>query len=213
MRRAFFGEWLEVPVYDIDGLPAGAEIEGPCILESDFTTVVLEDGDRAVIDRMGGVDMFIGMDIPQSAPDMASSDGAGDPITLAVIEHRLESIALEMTEVMLRTSMSQILNSSRDFSTAILNVDCQLVAQGEGIPVHISALPVAGAACETTFGNDIADGDLFILNDPYFGGQPPAGHNHHPAGIPPRTTAVLWGQPRPSQRRWRRDSRRVQPRG
>jgi N-methylhydantoinase B len=76
-----------------------------------------------------------------------------------------------MTEVMLRTSMSQILNSSRDFSTAILDADCQLVAQGEGIPVHISALPVAGAAVRDYFGDDISEGDLFILNDPYFGGS------------------------------------------
>ncbi len=170
-RRAFFGEWLEAPVYDMGRLPAGAEIDGPCILESDFTTVVLEDGDRAVVDQMGGVDMFIGMDSPQSAPGMTGSGGAGDPITLAVIEHRLESIALEMTEVMLRTSMSQILNSSRDFSTAILDADCQLVAQGEGIPVHISALPVAGAAVRDYFGDDISEGDLFILNDPYYGGS------------------------------------------
>ena len=170
-RRAFFGEWLEVPVYDIDGLPTGAEIDGPCILESDFTTVVLEDGDRAVVDQIGGVDMFVGMGSPQSGPEADSRDASGDPITLAVIEHRLESIALEMTEVMLRTSMSQILNSSRDFSTAILDADCQLVAQGEGIPVHISALPVAGTAVRDYFGNDISEGDLFILNDPYFGGS------------------------------------------
>ena len=71
----------------------------------------------------------------------------------------------------LRTSMSQILNSSRDFSTAILDAECQLVAQGEGIPVHISALPVAGAAVRDYFGEDVSDGDLFILNDPYFGGS------------------------------------------
>ena len=88
-----------------------------------------------------------------------------------MVEHRLESIAQEMTEAMLRTAMSQILNSSRDFSTAILDGDCQLVAQGEGIPVHISALPVAGAAVRDYFGDDIHDGDLFILNDPYFGGS------------------------------------------
>ena len=67
--------------------------------------------------------------------------------------------------------MSQILNSSRDFSTAILDNECQLVAQGEGIPVHISALPVAGAAVRDYFGNSMSDGDLFILNDPYFGGS------------------------------------------
>src|SRR2546422_11380476 len=77
----------------------------------------------------------------------------------------------EMAEVMLRTSMSQILNSSRDFSTAILDADCQLIAQGEGIPVHISALPPAGEAVRDYFGDDIAEGDLFVLNDPYFGGS------------------------------------------
>ena len=104
-----------------------------------------------------------------AADDSAGADA--DPITLAVVEHRLESIAQEMTEAMLRTAMSQILNSSRDFSTAILDGDCQLVAQGEGIPVHISALPVAGAAVRDYFGDDIHDGDLFILNDPYFGGS------------------------------------------
>ena len=72
-----------------------------------------------------------------------------------------------MAEVMLRTSMSQILNSSRDFSTAILDADCQLIAQGEGIPVHISALPPAGEAIRDYFGDDIVAGDLFVLNDPY----------------------------------------------
>ena len=112
-------------------------------------------------------------DVVQSSAtiDHPGVDDSQDPITLAVVEHRLESIAQEMTEAMLRTAMSQILNSSRDFSTAILDNECQLVAQGEGIPVHISALPVAGAAVRDYFGDSMSDGDLFILNDPYFGGS------------------------------------------
>ena len=72
---------------------------------------------------------------------------------------------------MLRTSLSQILNSTRDFSTAILDADCQLVSQGEGLPVHVSALPLAGDAVREYFGQEIAEGDLFALNDPYFGGS------------------------------------------
>ena len=67
--------------------------------------------------------------------------------------------------------MSQILNTSHDFSTAILDSESQLVAQGEGIPVHISALPIAGMAVREYFGENIADGDMFLLNDPYFGGS------------------------------------------
>ena len=171
-RRVYFGEWLDVPVYDIDTLSPGVEINGPAVLETDFTTVALDPGDRATMDRMGGIEMLVGADhLGAVATGAAGEGGRPDPITLAVIEHRLESIAREMTEVMLRTSMSQILNSSRDFSTAILDADCQLVAQGEGIPVHISALPVAGAAVRDYFEDDISDGDLFILNDPYFGGS------------------------------------------
>ena len=179
-RRVYLGEWREAPTYTADSLPAGAEIAGPAILESDFTTILVWPGDYATVDSMGGIELRVNLETLPAAQDAAadSADAGGqdssthdDPITLAVVEHRLESIAQEMTEAMLRTAMSQILNSSRDFSTAILDGDCQLVAQGEGIPVHISALPVAGAAVRDYFGEDMSEGDLFILNDPYFGGS------------------------------------------
>src|SRR3546814_18368258 len=65
---------------------------------------------------------------------------APDPITVSVIQHRLTGIVEEMGEAMLRTAFSQILNSSRDFSTAICGADAQLVAQAEHIPVHVGAL-------------------------------------------------------------------------
>ena len=179
-RRVFLGEWHEAPAYSIDTLPVGAEIHGPAVLESDFTTVMVWPGDTVSIDRMGGIQLRVAQATPDAPADAVQSsatidhpgvDDSQDPITLAVVEHRLESIAQEMTEAMLRTAMSQILNSSRDFSTAILDNECQLVAQGEGIPVHISALPVAGAAVRDYFGDSMSDGDLFILNDPYFGGS------------------------------------------
>ena len=170
-RRIYLHGWREAPTYAADGLPAGAEIAGPAIIESEFTTILVWPGDHATVDAMGGVDLAIDLSTAAVNADGNADTTEADPITLAVVEHRLESIAQEMTEAMLRTAMSQILNSSRDFSTAILDGDCQLVAQGEGIPVHISALPVAGAAVRDYFGDDIHDGDLFILNDPYFGGS------------------------------------------
>ena len=178
-RHVYLGEWKDIAVYDIDALPSGAVIRGPAVLESDFTTILVEPRDSAKIDPFGGVELQVSLDSMAKEDDQDKETAQphrelvkpADPITLAVVEHRLESIALEMTEVMLRTSMSQILNSSRDFSTAILDAECQLVAQGEGIPVHISALPTAGAAVRDYFGEDIAEGDLFVLNDPYFGGS------------------------------------------
>ncbi len=171
MRRVYLGEWREVPVYAIDELTPAVEVSGPALLESDFTTILVEPGDNARLSLLGGIELQVAQVSPDTFLDVERPVDRPDPVTLAVIEHRLESIALEMTEVMLRTSMSQILNSSRDFSTAILDADCQLVAQGEGIPVHISALPIAGAAVRDYFSEEISEGDLFILNDPYFGGS------------------------------------------
>jgi N-methylhydantoinase B len=45
-----------------------------------------------------------------------------DPIAASVVQHRLLAIVEEMGEAMLRTSYSQILNSSRDYSTAICDM-------------------------------------------------------------------------------------------
>ena len=96
---------------------------------------------------------------------------AVDPIVVSVIQHRLLAIVEEMGEAMLRTSYSQILNSSRDFSTAICDLDGRLIAQAEHVPIHVGALPFAAKAMTEFFGDDIHPGDVFLLNDPYHGGN------------------------------------------
>ena len=93
-----------------------------------------------------------------------------DPITVSVVSHRLTAIVEEMGEAMLRTAYSQILNSSRDFSAAICDRECRLVAQAEHIPVHVGAMPWAAKAVSARFGEDVHEGDLFVVNDPYAGG-------------------------------------------
>ncbi len=93
-----------------------------------------------------------------------------DPITRSVVQHRLTSIVAEMGEAMLRTSYSQILNSSRDFSLALCDVNARLIAQADHIPVHVGALPWATRAVEERFG-DVVPGDVILMNDPYHGGS------------------------------------------
>ncbi|MBL8700051.1 MAG: hydantoinase B/oxoprolinase family protein [Alphaproteobacteria bacterium] len=96
---------------------------------------------------------------------------APDPVTVSVLASRLSSIVEEMGEAMIRTSYSQILNSSRDFSMAMTDAAGQLVAQADHIPVHVGAMPWAAKAVIARFGADIAPGDAFLLNDPYHGGS------------------------------------------
>ncbi len=153
-----------------------ADTHGPAIIHTDYNTIVVGDGCAASSDTDGI--LHITVPAADAADADRSSQSAGqppDPVTLSVVGNRLESIAIEMMDVMLRTALSQILNASRDFSTAILDSQCRLVAQGEGIPVHVSALPVAGRAVLDYFGgaggDGIRPGDVFLLNDPYFGGS------------------------------------------
>src|SRR5499426_1254316 len=101
-------------------------------------------------------------------------DATVDPITVSVIQHRLHAIVEEMGEAMLRTSYAQILNSSRDFSTAIADPEGRLVAQAEHVPIHVGALPWAVQSVRAFFGESVKPGDVFLLNDPYHG------NNHLP---------------------------------
>ena len=94
-----------------------------------------------------------------------------DRITVSVVQHRLHAIVEEMGEAMLRTSYSQILNSSRDFSTAICDLDGRLIAQAEHVPIHVGALPWAARAVTEFFRGEIRPGDVYLLNDPYHGGN------------------------------------------
>ena len=99
-----------------------------------------------------------------------------DPVIVAVIGNRLDAITKEIGETMLRTSRSPIFSEARDFVTAIFDADCNLVAQTHYIPVIGGSTPFGQKAISDAFGDDIHEGDVFILNDPYSG-------NNHPPDI------------------------------
>ena len=134
-----------------------------------------------------------------------------DAITTALVEHRLFAIVEEMGEAMLRTAYSQILNSSRDFSCALVDAKLRLIAQAEHVPVHVGAMPWAARAVSEAFA-EIHPGDVFLLNDPYHGG------NHLPdvtAFVPvfhAGALRLLVDQPRAPERHRRRDPWRIQSR-
>ena len=100
--------------------------------------------------------------------------GQSDPILLTVITNRLEGITREMGAVMLRSSRSPIFAENRDFVTAIFDRKLRLVAQTAYIPVLMGGSPYAVRAISEHFAEDVDDGDVMILNDPY------RGNNHAP---------------------------------
>jgi N-methylhydantoinase A len=54
-RPVWFGGWQETAIFDRLRLPAGAEIQGPAILEQPDATTVIDPGLRARVDEFGNV--------------------------------------------------------------------------------------------------------------------------------------------------------------
>jgi len=58
-RKAFFGQWIEVPVYALDDLKPGQGFQGPAIVEAEMTTVVINAGDRLNVNALGWLDIRV----------------------------------------------------------------------------------------------------------------------------------------------------------
>ncbi len=58
-RRIYLGQWREVPVFDFEALAPGQAIEGPAVVESATTTVLLRPGDLARTTAPGWLDIAI----------------------------------------------------------------------------------------------------------------------------------------------------------
>ena len=95
-------------------------------------------------------------------------------MTLSVLGSALVGIAEEMGVVLVRGAYSANVKERRDLSTALFDPDGRLVAQAAHIPVHLGAMPDAVAA---VIARDPGPGDVFVLNDPFFGRHPPARHH------------------------------------
>jgi N-methylhydantoinase A len=56
-RRVWLGDWVEVPVFRLDELPAGWETKGPALFESATTTVLARAGERVSVTPHGWLDL------------------------------------------------------------------------------------------------------------------------------------------------------------
>ena len=94
-----------------------------------------------------------------------------DPITAELFRNAITAIGDEMSLTIYRTAYSGVLKNIMDYSTAVCDAEGRLVAQGLSLPGHLCSIPVALQAALRHFGDDIAEGDILVLNDPYDGGM------------------------------------------
>jgi len=95
----------------------------------------------------------------------------GDPATFEIVKNGLYKIAEEMRVVLAKTAYSPLLKSAGDYSCGLFDARGEMVAQGPDLPIHLGSMPDAVHAIVAAFAADVHDGDVFLHNDPYFGGS------------------------------------------
>lgn len=97
-----------------------------------------------------------------------------DPVTLSVLQGRLEQIADEMDATLFRSAFNPIIAEARDASHGLYHATTgETLVQGKsGLPIFVGAMAFAVKAvidvAEKTDG--ARPGDVWIFNDPYDGG-------------------------------------------
>lgn len=108
-----------------------------------------------------------------------------DPVGVALTQNRLDHISRQMGWVMTRTARSPVFSVGHDFTCFITDADGMVVSQADGIPIHSGGGGFAVRAVLRAFAEEIADGDVFLVSDPYLGGG-----NHLPDWLVTRPVFV-----------------------
>jgi len=94
-----------------------------------------------------------------------------DPITLEILGNALRSITDETFVALMKSAYSTNIKERRDHSTAIMDTEGRLIVQSQAsLPIHIASMSGLMAAILEKFGDDIAEGDMFVANDPHVAG-------------------------------------------
>jgi N-methylhydantoinase B len=96
---------------------------------------------------------------------------ADDPIAFELFRNAIFSIADEMALTIFRTTYSGVLKDNMDYSTAFCDAGGKLVAQGLTLPGHLGAIPTALEVLVARYRDDMGQGDVFAMNDPFEGGM------------------------------------------
>jgi N-methylhydantoinase B len=96
---------------------------------------------------------------------------AADPFTLEIIQGSLQAISDEMFAALRRTAMSAIIYEVLDAGTAVTDGEGNLASSGAGIPSFVGVLDKAvKRILELHDLASIRPGDVFVTNDPSYGG-------------------------------------------
>src|SRR5205814_3974106 len=92
-----------------------------------------------------------------------------DSTTFEVLRHRMWQINDEQGKTLLNMSGSQVATEANDFNVAIADAEGSLIVVGPYILNQLAPLTMLVQGAIQTLGDDVAEGDMYLCNDPWFG--------------------------------------------
>ena len=98
------------------------------------------------------------------------SRAVADPITTEVVRNFVISCAQDMNAALWRSAFSAVIYEGRDSAVALLDATGNMLGQSTGVPLFVGAIDACVKIVLERYGEDMAQGDIFILNDSYLQG-------------------------------------------
>ncbi|MBO6540408.1 MAG: hydantoinase B/oxoprolinase family protein [Rhizobiaceae bacterium] len=104
-----------------------------------------------------------------------------DPITTEVVRNFVISCAEDMNASLWRSAHSAIIYEGKDSAVALMDEHGNMLGQSTGVPLFVGAIDVCVRFIKDYYGDDIGEGDIFIMNDSYMQGT----HLHDVTAVGP----------------------------
>ena len=104
-----------------------------------------------------------------------------DPITTEVVRNFVIACAQDMNAALWRSAYSAVIYEGRDSAVVLLDEKGNMLGQSTGVPLFVGAIDACVKLVLARYGTDMAQGDIFILNDSYLQGT----HLHDVTAVGP----------------------------
>ncbi|MCC5860143.1 MAG: hydantoinase B/oxoprolinase family protein [Ectothiorhodospiraceae bacterium] len=159
-------EHPRTPVYEREQMLPGDTVDGPAIIREPVSTIIVEPGWQARVNRKN----HIIMERVQPLPHRTAVGTDVDPVMLEVFNNLFMSVAEQMGSTLEKTAYSANIKERLDFSCAVFDAEGGLVANAPHVPVHLGSMGESVRAIIAERRDTMQPGDVYVLNDPYHGG-------------------------------------------
>jgi 5-oxoprolinase (ATP-hydrolysing) len=161
----FEGGRRETPIYQLEDLDVGDQLQGPAILADGTQTLIVTPEASALV-----IETHVVINIGDESTGVKVNAKDVDPIMLSIFAHRFMAIAEQMGRALQKTSVSTNVKERLDYSCALFDATGDLVANAPHLPVHLGSMSTCVRTQAEIWKGKLKRGDVIVSNHPEYGG-------------------------------------------